>query len=725
MNSISDEAQLPSAAPHAWRISLVAFMLGLTSMATQVVLLREFISVFYGNELVIGVLLANWMALTGIGAFWGRRLKRFEHSLGFLTSAVLLIALLPGLTVTLLRFLRTIVFAIGTMVDPVSIAWSSFLLLMPYCLIAGSMFTFLASAGSRSGGSNAITSVYASEAVGSFAGGIIFSLLLAFVLNAAQVLTALFALNVMAALALAREMPRARILLWGGAILLLVPATLFDLDAVTRQFLFPGQHILFSRDSPYGNLTVTEQAGQTNFFENNVLFSSTHDIAGSEEPVHYAMAQRPSSKRVLMVSGASSGAPREVLKYGIERLEYVEVNPLAIEAARRFTSALNDSRITVINQDVRTFLRSTTAVYAAVLLNVPEPSTVQLNRVYTAEFFQSVKARMSPDAVLSLGLLPATDYQSDEARRMNSTLFNTLSLYFRNVLIVPGQRMYFLASDSVLDIRIGYLVGQCGIATTYVNQHYLDDGDLQRRSELIEGTLDPGAPVNRDFAPVSYYRHMVHWLSYFRSNIWIVGIMAAALIALVARQLNAVTAGLLSGGFAASCIEVLLLIAFQTLFGYVYQMLGIIITVFMGGLAFGAITRRWLIASVSFRGYMVIQIGMTLYSLLLAVFLWGLHSDLAPSLMTFVAFPLLTFVFAALVGLEFSTASCLRPGDPSAVASELYAVDLIGSALGALLVSTVLIPTIGLVGVCFVTGLMTFLTAVVALIKTKTIRATG
>jgi len=42
-----------------------------------------------------------------------------------------------------------------------------------------------------------------------------------------------------------------------------------------------------------------------------------------------------------------------------------------------------------------------------------------------------------------------------------------------------------------------------------------------------------------------------------------------------------------------------------------------------------------------------------------------------------------------------------------------------------LLVSTVLIPTIGLVGVCFVTGLMTFLTAVVALIKTKTIRATG
>ena len=35
-----------------WEVTLSSVALGLTSLVTQVVLLREFLSVFYGNELV-------------------------------------------------------------------------------------------------------------------------------------------------------------------------------------------------------------------------------------------------------------------------------------------------------------------------------------------------------------------------------------------------------------------------------------------------------------------------------------------------------------------------------------------------------------------------------------------------------------------------------------------------------------------------------------------------
>ena len=725
MSNYSDEEQPPRPGIPAWDISLIAFVLGLTSMTTQVVLLRELISVFYGNELVIGVMLANWMALTGIGALLGRRLKNPDASSRLVLVAVLLVGLLPALTVSILRYLRTVVFPVGTMVDLVSVAWSSFLLLTPYCLLAGCMFTFLASAGSRTERPNKIAAVYAFEALGSLVGGVTFSLLLAFVLSAMQVLTALIALNILAALVLAREQPVTRKLLLGGLLLFFVPATLINLDIITRQFLFPGQHILSSRDSPYGNLTVTEQSGQVNFFENNALLSSTQDIAGGEEPVHYAMSQRPSAKCVLMVSGAISGAPLEVLKYGIERLEYVDLNPLTIDAARRHTNALNDGRVTVVNDDVRSFLRSSATIYDAVLLNVPEPSTIQLNRFYTAEFFESVKARMSHHAVLSLGLLSATDYQSDDARRVNSTLVNTLRLHFQHVLIVPGQRTYLIASDSSLDVHIGRLMSQGGIATTYVNQYYLDDQDLERRSKLINATLDPGAPVNRDFAPVAYYRHMVHWLNYFRSNFWIVGLIAAGLVALSIRHVNTVSAGLFSGGFAASCIEVVILIAFQTICGYVYQMLGIIITVFMGGLAVGAMARNYIVRRLSFGSYSVIQIGIALYALLLALIFLRISGQSVSLSVALTIFPLLTFLIAALVGLEFSTAASLRAGELSAVASELYAVDLIGSALGALLVTTILIPFIGLIGVCFVVALLSLLTGILAFVKSKTQPAAG
>ena len=53
-------------------------MLGFISMVAQLVLLREFIKTFNGNELVIGIFLAIWMMLTGAGAWADGR--RVQHS---------------------------------------------------------------------------------------------------------------------------------------------------------------------------------------------------------------------------------------------------------------------------------------------------------------------------------------------------------------------------------------------------------------------------------------------------------------------------------------------------------------------------------------------------------------------------------------------------------------------------------------------------------------------
>ena len=46
--------------------------LGISSIITQIILIREFLSVFSGNELVFGIILANWLLLTGIGAYIGK-----------------------------------------------------------------------------------------------------------------------------------------------------------------------------------------------------------------------------------------------------------------------------------------------------------------------------------------------------------------------------------------------------------------------------------------------------------------------------------------------------------------------------------------------------------------------------------------------------------------------------------------------------------------------------
>ena len=52
-----DNSGFTAAGTKGFSISLI--MLGITSLVTQVIILREFLSVFMGNELVIGIILAN------------------------------------------------------------------------------------------------------------------------------------------------------------------------------------------------------------------------------------------------------------------------------------------------------------------------------------------------------------------------------------------------------------------------------------------------------------------------------------------------------------------------------------------------------------------------------------------------------------------------------------------------------------------------------------------
>jgi spermidine synthase len=703
------------------RLALSVAAVGLTSLVTQIILLREFLSVFYGNELVIGILLANWMIITGIGAYVGRYLRIGETVA--LPVFLVLLATVPYATLLGLRLLRNVVFPAGVMVGIVPILWSSFVLLIPFCVLSGASFAFMVGLRAKNGEQGAVGSFYAWESIGSVVGGLVFSLSLFHMLSSFQCLAVLMAADFAVALFVTRERLVPSFVVWVTAAVFLLPAVLLNVDRATKGRLFPGQAISFSRDTPYGSLVVTQQAEQENFYENNVLLASTNNAMEAEESVHYAMVQRDSIREVLMISGAITGAAGEVLKYNIKNLDYVESNPYLLDLSVSKSTALADKRVRTFGVDPRVVLRSGGSTYDAVLLNVPEPSTIQTNRYYTLEFFGALKNRMNADGVLSLPLLSAAEYNSDEARRINSTMMQTLKAVFKNVLIVPGLKTYFLASDGTLDAHIAGLVTKRGVLTMYVNRFYLDEDEMIRRSGLLEKSLNVNAPLNKDFVPVSYYRHVAHWLSYFRENLWIVGGVALLFLLFAGFQMNAVSSGIFAGGFAASSAEVLLLVAFQILYGYVYEMLGLIVTIFMAGLAVGSFGRSRVIAHPNVGHYVAIQLGLALYCMLFPFALMLLRGFENSPILVHGSVFLLTFFVATLVGMEFSVAAELRNGEQQRIASELYGVDLIGSALGALMVAVIIIPMLGFVSAGIVPGVLCLLTAIIAAVRRKSIEA--
>ncbi|MBL7160761.1 MAG: fused MFS/spermidine synthase [Candidatus Aenigmarchaeota archaeon] len=690
-------------------VSLAA--LGISSIAVQLVILREFLNVFSGNELVFGIVLGAWLLLTGLGSYIGKFSRGLlcKDTL-FLVSQVI-VAVAPFFIVYFIRSLKVLVLTPGEIAGLPLIA-SSLIVLLPYCLFSGMMLTVACSIFSKKESGEQIGKVYFIDNIGDILGGILFSFVFVFLLTSFEALFLLLLINLAAAFFFTSFLRRKLVSLLILLLLVFSTVAFFTLDPETQSLglMFPGQEIVFHGDSPYGRLVVTETSGQLNFFENSVPLFSTQDIVAREETVHYAMVQHPNPKNVLLLSGGISGTIQEALKYEPERIDYVELDPLLLSLGS-LTGGLEDPRVETFPVDGRLFVKTASRKYDVVIIDLPDPSTAQLNRFYTKEFFSEVKEILTNDGVVSLSVSSSPNYMSPETIRLNAIIFNTLETQFSNTIIIPGEQNFFLSSDSQLSFNISERIKEKGIQTSFVNENYLP-GKLtpQRINYTRTAILGAEEMVNEDFIPLAYYHHLMFWLSQFEPSPLLFAVLAAVFIIAVALLVrgSAISFAISSTAFAASALSVVLIISFQILFGYVYQDIGILITSFIIGLAIGAFLMNKKIKQAS-RGTMLrIESLVFLYPVGLALLL---QLQGIPPL----AFPVLTMAIGALVGAEFPLASKLhfpRSKKVEHTAGSLYAADLLGASVGALLVSALMIPLIGIINVClliFLINLVSFL----------------
>ena len=210
-----------------------------------------------------------------------------------------------------------------------------------------------------------------------------------------------------------------------------------------------------------------------------------------------------------------------------------------------------------------------------------------------------------------------------------------------------------------------------------------------------------------------------YWLSHFKYNYWIIGSIVLLLLFFIVIRLNIVNLGLFTGGFAASSLQVILIVSFQIIYGYVYQMTGILITIFMVGLAIGAFYKHKIIKNNSFKNYSFIQFVIAGYSFLMPVILLLINDLSTNELLTQLIFILLSFTIALFVGIEFALVSDLRKTTVTNIAADNYSIDLIGSAIGALLTTAFLIPLLGIIQVCIIIGILNIISGFVTVIRIK------
>lgn len=662
---------------------------GISSVVTQLLIIREFLAQFQGNEFIIALILFNWLILGGVGTIlshWITR-KLWITTANRLGGLSLVLAGLPSVQILAIRYLRDVFFIHGSSIGFYPVLIYSFLTIAPYCLLIGfvlpySLFVIQAENPDYSG-----ARIYIIDNLGDVSGGALFSFALVFLVSP---MTAVFLANlplILSVSLLFHHSYRRRVFVYFGAgatFVLLVVGVLLEPSSLFRP---EGKQVYYS-ESKYGRIEVLQDQEQFTLFVGGSPLFSSQNLNIAEETIHYPLTQVRKAQNILLIS-AEGGMMTELEKYRPTSVDYVELDPEVAEVEFKFGLIRKIPGLKVIHQDGRTYLEKSNKIYDAIIVNLSEPDTFQVNRFFTDRFFELAKHHLTGYGVLSFTMKGFDNYLGEPQRQKLSSLYNTVSGYFNHVLLLPGQKIFYICSSQPINTDIPKLLDQKGISTRYIKGYFY--GNLTpERIKRLNTLIDPKTPKNRDDVPQLMRLMFLQWFAKFSTSptIFIVALVLFCMIYLI--RIHAEEFVLFSTGFTVMGNEILIIFAFQIFFGYIYFQIGLIVTVFLAGLLpgawFGDRLRKRSKQTLMFTdGLMMVLMGL----LMVALKQIGHHLPV-------VFYLVFGFSVSLICGFQFPVALYLRGGDAPAV-TRMFSADLIGAAFGTLMTNVVLIPYLGII----------------------------
>ncbi len=180
-----------------------------------------------------------------------------------------------------------------------------------------------------------------------------------------------------------------------------------DIETTARQRLYDDPIVAYTR-SAHQEVVVTERSGDVRLYlDGDLQFSSVDEYRYTEALVHPVLARDPA--RVLVLGGGDGLAAREVLRHpSVREVVQVELDPAVVELATTRLAGLNDSalsdpRVDVVVDDAFSWLRGPDAEgFDAVVVDMPDPDTPALGRLYSTEFYGLVAAALAPGGLVAV-----------------------------------------------------------------------------------------------------------------------------------------------------------------------------------------------------------------------------------------------------------------------------------------------------------------------------------
>ena len=309
--------------------------------------------------------------------------------------------------------------------------------------------------------------------------------------------------------------------LWAG-----VGAGLIGLFVLAEPILLFGEQALYKdtvilvRQTPYQRLVMTRWRDDYWLYINgNQQFSSYDEERYHEPLVHPAVTLAGNRAEVLILGGGDGLAVREVLKYvQVKSVTLVDLDPEMTTLAATHpvflqlnAHALADPRVSVINVDAFAFLQDTSHLFDVIIIDLPDPNSVELARLYSLNFYRLCKKHLKRGGTLvTQATSPFFSRQAFVCIQKTMAAAGFSVLPYHNHVPTLGEWGFVLGVDEILleDAALKKTVQELsfqGVETRFLNQEamiamvHFGKGVFRDESDI---------EVNRESRPVlqAYYQ---------------------------------------------------------------------------------------------------------------------------------------------------------------------------------------------------------------------------
>src|SRR6059058_3408703 len=165
--------------------------------------------------------------------------------------------------------------------------------------------------------------------------------------------------------------------------------------------------------SPYYRITVFQERDDTVVEVNHIFHQSMAPVDRKEYFYQWPYAVFGDTFGDVLILGAGSGTDvAAALKHGARHVDAVDIDPviLRLGSERHPDRPYSDPRVTVVNDDARHYLRTTTKRYDLIVFALIDSLTVQSSfsgvrlesYMFTRESFEAVRDHLSPNGVMAV-----------------------------------------------------------------------------------------------------------------------------------------------------------------------------------------------------------------------------------------------------------------------------------------------------------------------------------